>query len=104
MLHTMHNILHATRQCAIRACGVRSVRESEAQSYIGLELGGMVVAAIGLVAPVAGGLGGRTRSVAAAASAASPLRVRTLETEPSSATWTSRTTLPARWAAMASGG
>ena len=26
-----------------------------------------------------------------------------LETEPSSATWTSRTTLPARWAARASG-
>src|SRR4029077_2411080 len=34
----------------------------------------------------------------------SPLRVRTLETEPSLATWTSRTTSPERWAATAAGG
>ena len=42
--------------------------------------------------------------MAAVARRGSPLRVRMLETEPSSATWTSRTTSPARCAARASGG
>src|ERR1700682_6491641 len=42
--------------------------------------------------------------MAAAAKRGSPLRVRMEETEPSSATWTSRTTLPARWVARADGG
>ena len=46
----------------------------------------------------------RTASVAAAARRESPLRMRMDETEPSSATWTSRTTLPARWLARAAGG
>jgi hypothetical protein len=36
----------------------RSLGESEAQSYVGLKLGGMVVAAVGLVAPAADSLGG----------------------------------------------
>ena len=38
-------------------CG-RLVRKREAQGYIRLELGGVVVLAIGLVAPVADGFGG----------------------------------------------
>ena len=35
-----------------------SVWQSEAQSYIGLELGGVVVLAVGMVAPCADGCGG----------------------------------------------
>lgn len=36
----------------------RSVWQCKAQGYIGLELGGVVVWAVGLVAPAADGLGG----------------------------------------------
>src|ERR1019366_10050553 len=39
----------------------RSVGEGEAQGYVGLELGGVVVESVGLVAPVADGFGGGGR-------------------------------------------
>jgi len=41
-----------------RRLGERLVGEGEGQSYIGLELGGVVVLAVGLIAPIADGFGG----------------------------------------------
>ena len=41
-----------------RRLGERLVGEGEGQGYIGLELGGVVELAVGLIAPVADGFGG----------------------------------------------
>ena len=43
---------------SISSVDARSVGENEAESHIGLELGGVIVPSVGLVAPVADGFGG----------------------------------------------
>ncbi len=55
------NALIAPTVCAanaMRRVDDRSIGESEGKSHIGLELGGMVVSAVGLVAPGADGFRG----------------------------------------------